>query len=283
MTYRKSILERMIYLMQLNFAMPVLDYIRVRARKMDQSLSMHFVKRVLEMVSGPYSKKFIEGMGQMIQEIVEVIKKTDTEPIVRAWIGKLLGSIVPFGYVSWLCFDKHLSLCLFVCLFVYCSLRSLGVYCFCSCCCERVWSGPIVDSSSFSCVLICAILRQGAYGSPGILTKSLSSPSFFSSLSSLFPFCTNVLWGFVHVLFRFWLGPYFSLIVPTFCLFALFSLYHTTDEVVLQPVDVEMQSSPTSASSLTHETSTSAAAAAANDSGLSTIQEIKKRLEEHRR
>ncbi|KAG0072993.1 Negative elongation factor C/D [Linnemannia elongata] len=141
MTYRKSILERMIYLMQLNFAMPVLDYIRVRARKMDQSLSMHFVKRVLEMVSGPYSKKFIEGMGQMIQEIVEVIKKTDTEPIVRAWI----------------------------------------------------------------------------------------------------------------------------------------------DEVVLQPVDVEMQSSPTSASSLTHETSTSAAAAAANDSGLSTIQEIKKRLEEHRR
>ncbi|KAF8949014.1 Negative elongation factor C/D [Haplosporangium gracile] len=90
MTYRKSILERMIYLMQLNFAMPVLDYIRVRARKMDQSLSMHFVKRVLEMVSGPYSKKFIEGMGQMIQEIVEVIKKTDTEPIVRAWIEEVV-------------------------------------------------------------------------------------------------------------------------------------------------------------------------------------------------
>ncbi|KAG9069453.1 Negative elongation factor C/D [Linnemannia hyalina] len=141
MTYRKSILERMIYLMQLNFAMPVLDYIRVRARKMDQSLSMHFVKRVLEMVSGPYSKKFIEGMGQMIQEIVEVIKKTETEPIVRAWI----------------------------------------------------------------------------------------------------------------------------------------------EEVVLQPIDVEMQNPPTPvSSSSTHETPTSAAAAA-NDSGLSTIQEIKRRLEEHRR
>ncbi|KAF9090177.1 Negative elongation factor C/D [Mortierella sp. AD031] len=90
MTYRKSILERMIYLMQLNYAMPVLDYIRARARKMDQSLSMHFVKRVLEMVCGPYSKKFIEGMGQMIQEIVEVIKKTDTEPIVRAWIDEVV-------------------------------------------------------------------------------------------------------------------------------------------------------------------------------------------------
>lgn len=87
MTYRKSILDRMIYLIQLNYAMPVLDYIQVRARKMDQSLSMHFVKKVLEMVRGPYSKKFIEGMSQMIEEIVEVIKKTDTEPVVRAWLG----------------------------------------------------------------------------------------------------------------------------------------------------------------------------------------------------
>jgi hypothetical protein len=63
-------------------------------------------------------------------------------------------------------------------------------------------------------------------------------------------------------------------------------LLFTTEEVVLQPVDVEMHSPPTSASSSTHETPTSAAAAAAaaaNDSGLSTIQEIKKRLEEPRR
>ncbi|KAF9115158.1 Negative elongation factor C/D [Mortierella sp. AM989] len=90
MTYRKSILDRMIYLMQLNYVMPVLDYIQLRARKMDQSLSMHFVKRVLEMVRGPYSRKFIEGMGHMTQEIVEVIKKTDAEPIVRAWIDEVV-------------------------------------------------------------------------------------------------------------------------------------------------------------------------------------------------
>ncbi|KAG0023249.1 Negative elongation factor C/D [Entomortierella chlamydospora] len=90
MTYRKSILDRMIYLMQLNYVMPVLDYIQLRARKMDQSLSMHFVKKVLEMVRGPYSRKFIEGMGQMTQEIVEVIKKTDAEPIVRAWIDEVV-------------------------------------------------------------------------------------------------------------------------------------------------------------------------------------------------
>ncbi|KAG0362128.1 Negative elongation factor C/D [Podila minutissima] len=89
MTYRKSILDRMIYLIQLNYAMPVLDYIQVRARKMDQSLSMHFVKKVLEMVRGPYSKKFIEGMSQMIEEIVEVIKKTDTEPVVRSWLDEV--------------------------------------------------------------------------------------------------------------------------------------------------------------------------------------------------
>jgi len=79
----------MIYLMQLNYVMPVLDYICSRARKIDQSLSMHFVKKVLEMTKGPYSRKFIEGMGDMISEIVEVVKKTDTEPVVRGWIGKV--------------------------------------------------------------------------------------------------------------------------------------------------------------------------------------------------
>ncbi|KAF9553418.1 hypothetical protein BGW38_009390, partial [Lunasporangiospora selenospora] len=70
--------------------MPVLDYICARARKMDQSLSMHFVKKVLELVHGPYSRKFVEGMEQMVQEIIEVIKKTDTEPVVRAWIDEVL-------------------------------------------------------------------------------------------------------------------------------------------------------------------------------------------------
>ncbi|KAG0265756.1 Negative elongation factor C/D [Mortierella polycephala] len=90
MTYRKSILDRMIYLMQLNYVMPVLDYIRMRASKMDQSLSMHFVKRVLELVHGPYSRKFVEGIGQMIQEIVEVIKKTDAETVVRTWIDEVV-------------------------------------------------------------------------------------------------------------------------------------------------------------------------------------------------
>ncbi|KAF9195551.1 Negative elongation factor C/D [Haplosporangium sp. Z 11] len=90
MTYRKSILDRMIYLMQLNYVMPVLDYIRMRASKMDQSLSMHFVKRVLELVHGPYSRKFVEGIGQMIQEIVEVIKKTDAETVVRTWIDEVM-------------------------------------------------------------------------------------------------------------------------------------------------------------------------------------------------
>ncbi|KAG0043678.1 Negative elongation factor C/D [Gryganskiella cystojenkinii] len=90
MTYRKSILDRMIYLMQLNYVMPVLDYIVGRARKIDQSLSMHFVKKVLEMTKGPYSRKFIEGMGDMISEIVEVVKKTDAETVVKDWIDEVV-------------------------------------------------------------------------------------------------------------------------------------------------------------------------------------------------
>ena len=131
----------MIYLMQLNFAMPVLDYIRVRARKMDQSLSMHFVKRVLEMVSGPYSKKFIEGMGQMIQEIVEVIKKTDTELIVRAWIGKLFGVNCAFWMpvlVMFLASLVYLLVCLFACLFACLSVCLLLVF---WCCFALAWGG----------------------------------------------------------------------------------------------------------------------------------------------
>ncbi|KAF9951974.1 Negative elongation factor C/D [Mortierella alpina] len=94
MTYRKSILDRMIYLMQLNYVMPALDYVRVRVRKMDQSLGLHFVKRVLEMVEGPYSNKFVEAMGQMIQEIIEVIKKSDAELAVRAWIDEVFSQPV---------------------------------------------------------------------------------------------------------------------------------------------------------------------------------------------
>ncbi|KAG0208291.1 Negative elongation factor C/D [Mortierella sp. GBA30] len=94
MIYRKSILDRMIYLMQLNYVMPVLDYVRVRARRMDQSLALHFVKRVLEMIEGPYSNKFVEGMGQMIQAIIEVIKKSDAEPVVRTWIDEVVSQPV---------------------------------------------------------------------------------------------------------------------------------------------------------------------------------------------
>lgn len=119
MTYRKSILDRMIYLIQLNYAMPVLDYIQVRARKMDQSLSMHFVKKVLEMVRGPYSKKFIEGMSQMIEEIVEVIKKTDTEAVVRAWLGKFITtfySCVVGAVIVWLL--CYVALCFVVLLYM---------------------------------------------------------------------------------------------------------------------------------------------------------------------
>ncbi|KAG0268670.1 Negative elongation factor C/D [Actinomortierella ambigua] len=89
MTYRKSILDRMISLMQLNYVTPAVDYIRTRARKMDQSLAMHFVKRVLEMAQAPYSSKLVEGMAQIIQEIVDAVKKTDLEPLVRAWVDEV--------------------------------------------------------------------------------------------------------------------------------------------------------------------------------------------------
>ncbi|KAF9977166.1 Negative elongation factor C/D [Actinomortierella ambigua] len=89
MTYRKSILDRMISLMQLNYVTPAVDYIRTRAHKMDQSLAMHFVKRVLEMAQAPYSPKLVEGMAQIIQEIVDAVKKTDLEPLVRAWVDEV--------------------------------------------------------------------------------------------------------------------------------------------------------------------------------------------------
>ncbi|KAG0225082.1 Negative elongation factor C/D [Actinomortierella wolfii] len=89
LTYRKSILDRMISLMQLNYVTPAMDYIRTRARKMDQSLVMHFVKRVLEMAQAPYSPKLVDGMAQIIQEIVDAVKKTDLEPLVRAWVDEV--------------------------------------------------------------------------------------------------------------------------------------------------------------------------------------------------
>jgi hypothetical protein len=79
----------------------------------------------------------------------------------------------------------------------------------------------------------------------------------------------------VHVLSSFLSASPLS--VSLTCIFVTYP----TEEVVLQPVDVEMQSLPISTpSSLAHETPSTAIG---NDSGLSTIQEIKKRLEEPRR
>lgn len=103
-------------------------------------------------------------MGQMIQEIVEVIKKTDTEPIVRAWIGKLFGVNCAFWMpvlVVFLASLVYLLFCLFACLsvcllvvFWCCFALAWGGYCFVDVVdvIEGVWAGPIVEMSSFFCV-----------------------------------------------------------------------------------------------------------------------------------
>ncbi|KAJ1968861.1 hypothetical protein H4R35_006305, partial [Dimargaris xerosporica] len=69
---QKSILDRMIYLMQLGFAIPVLKYVKQRQDKVDESLTVHFARRILEMVTTPYSPTVVT----IFLEILEPIAKT---------------------------------------------------------------------------------------------------------------------------------------------------------------------------------------------------------------
>ncbi|KAI9010938.1 TH1 protein [Phycomyces nitens] len=72
MVLQKTWVDRLLYLVQLNYTTPVLDYMKGDGQELDDSLTVHFIEKVLNMCQPPYSTVFV----QSITEIVERIKVT---------------------------------------------------------------------------------------------------------------------------------------------------------------------------------------------------------------
>lgn len=78
----------MLYLVQLNYTLPVLKYFSGVGRELDDSLIVHFVKKVLIMAQAPYSVTFVAHVVAIVEPLVEnltLIK--DVQQLVTSFLG----------------------------------------------------------------------------------------------------------------------------------------------------------------------------------------------------
>lgn len=68
---QRTWVDRMLYLVQLNYTIPVLKYFGGPGRELDDSLIVHFVKKLLRMAQAPYSFQFIRHMIAIVEPLVE--------------------------------------------------------------------------------------------------------------------------------------------------------------------------------------------------------------------
>ncbi|KAI8083817.1 TH1 protein [Thamnidium elegans] len=68
---QRTWVDRMLYLVQLNYTLPVLKYFSGVGRELDDSLIVHFVKKVLRMASAPYTVTFVEHMVHIVEPLIE--------------------------------------------------------------------------------------------------------------------------------------------------------------------------------------------------------------------
>ncbi|RKP37222.1 TH1 protein [Dimargaris cristalligena] len=70
---QKSVLDRMLNLMAMGYALPVLNYVKRLQEKIDESLTVHFVRKVLDMIAVPYSKRVISILLEIAAPVVNTI------------------------------------------------------------------------------------------------------------------------------------------------------------------------------------------------------------------
>ncbi|KAI9499653.1 TH1 protein [Zychaea mexicana] len=87
---QKQWIERLVHLVELNYTLPVLKFIRNVAREIDYSLTVHFVTKVLELAQAPYSVEFVEHIIDTLVPIADtlVIVK-GFEPILQKFIAQV--------------------------------------------------------------------------------------------------------------------------------------------------------------------------------------------------
>ncbi|CAO3592987.1 unnamed protein product [Absidia cylindrospora] len=73
MTLQKAWIDRLLYLVQVHYTIPVLVFMKQTERDMDDSLTVHFVQKVLRMAQPPYTLAFVEHMTQILLPITEML------------------------------------------------------------------------------------------------------------------------------------------------------------------------------------------------------------------
>ncbi|KAI8070911.1 TH1 protein [Gongronella butleri] len=73
MRLQKAWIDRLVYLVQLHYSMPVLRFMKQVERDVDDSLTVHFVQNVLRMARGPYTLPFVEHMVALLLPIKETL------------------------------------------------------------------------------------------------------------------------------------------------------------------------------------------------------------------
>ncbi|KAI8355169.1 TH1 protein [Blakeslea trispora] len=71
LTLQRTWVDRMLYLIQLNYTVPVLEYFSSSGKDLDDSLVVHFVTKILKLAQPPFSLLFIEHMVAIVEPIVE--------------------------------------------------------------------------------------------------------------------------------------------------------------------------------------------------------------------
>ncbi|KAI8097011.1 TH1 protein [Halteromyces radiatus] len=73
MTLQKAWIDRLLYLVQVHYTLPVLKFIKSAERELDDSLTVHFVQKVLRMAKPPYSLAFVEHLADILLPITEML------------------------------------------------------------------------------------------------------------------------------------------------------------------------------------------------------------------
>ncbi|CAG8571962.1 260_t:CDS:2 [Paraglomus brasilianum] len=84
---RTELMDRMLYLIKLKFAIPVLRYVEENAKQIKEKLSLYFVEKTLEMIKPPYSVQFYEIMMRIVQPLA---KQLDSQQRSRSLIKQFL-------------------------------------------------------------------------------------------------------------------------------------------------------------------------------------------------
>ncbi|KAG1053868.1 hypothetical protein G6F46_003261 [Rhizopus delemar] len=71
MALQRTWVDRMLYLVQLNYAIPVLKYFGQEGAELDDSVIIYFLKRLLKLTQGPYSTAFVEHMVTIVDVLGE--------------------------------------------------------------------------------------------------------------------------------------------------------------------------------------------------------------------